>query len=54
MRSDVDPGDDPSDGHTLEWATATPVPTDNFDGPLARVTSEAPLLDAPADEGEES
>ncbi len=54
MRSDVDPGDDPWDGHTLEWATATPVPTDNFDGPLARVTSEAPLLDAPADEGEES
>jgi cytochrome o ubiquinol oxidase subunit 1 len=55
MRSDVDPGDDPWDGHTLEWATATPVPADNFAGPLARVTSEAPLLDAPvSDEGEES
>ena len=59
MRSDVDPGDDPWDGHTLEWATATPVPADNFEGPLARVTSEAPLLDATAAgggeaEGEES
>ncbi len=55
MRSDVDPGDDPWDGHTLEWATATPVPAENFDGPLARVASEAPLLDATAgDEGEES
>ena len=56
MRSDVDAGDDPWDGHTLEWATATPVPADNFDGPLARVTSEAPLLDAgqAGDEGEDS
>lgn len=55
LRSDVHAGDDPWEGHTLEWATATPVPADNFEGPLVRVTSEAPLLDAPADDqGEES
>ncbi len=61
MGSDVDPGDDPWDGHTLEWATATPVPAMNFTEPLARVTSEAPLLDTDTDsvgddtdEGEEA
>lgn len=56
MRSDVDAGDDPWDGHTLEWATPTPVPADNFVTPLARVTSEAPLLDAAGaeDSGEAS
>ena len=45
-RSGADAGDDPWHGHTLEWATTTPVPSGNFVGPLARVTSEAPLLDA--------
>jgi len=45
-RSGTDPGDDPWHGHTLEWATSTPVPPGNFVGALARVTSEAPLLDA--------
>ncbi|MEM9467989.1 MAG: cbb3-type cytochrome c oxidase subunit I [Actinomycetota bacterium] len=55
VRSDVDAGDDPWDGHTLEWSTPTPVPVDNFSTPPARVTSEAPLLDTPAaDEGEDS
>ena len=46
VRSDVDAADDPWNGHTLEWATPTPVPAGNFVGALARVTSEAPLLDA--------
>ncbi|MEM9203056.1 MAG: cbb3-type cytochrome c oxidase subunit I [Actinomycetota bacterium] len=55
LRGGATGADDPWNGHTLEWATATPVPTDNFAGPLARVTSEAPLLDAPADaDGEDS
>ncbi len=45
-RSGADAGDDPWHGHTLEWATTTPVPSGNFVGALARVTSEAPLLDA--------
>lgn len=46
MRSDVEAGDDPWDGHTLEWATPTPVPADNFVVAPARVISESPLLDA--------
>ncbi len=54
----VKPGeadDDPWDGHTLEWATATPPPAGNFAEPPARVRSEAPLLDeTPGDEGGES
>jgi heme/copper-type cytochrome/quinol oxidase subunit 1 len=54
-RSGDEPGDDPWHGHTLEWATVTPVPAGNFVGALARVTSEAPLLDvaeqADSDEG---
>lgn len=46
--------DDPWGGHTLEWSTATPPPAGNFAEPPALVTSEAPLLDASPDEGEES
>ncbi len=45
-RNDGEAGDDPWGGHTLEWATPTPVPAGNFVDALARVTSEAPLLDA--------
>lgn len=37
-------GDDPWDGQTLEWATASPAPTDNF-AELHAVASSAPLLD---------
>ncbi len=33
-------------GLTLEWATKSPPPPDNFDVVLPEVTSEAPLLDA--------
>ena len=38
-------GDDPWLGHTLEWATSSPPPPHNFERPLPRVTSYAPLLD---------
>lgn len=38
-------GDDPWRGHTLEWATSSPPPAGNFQGPLPPVTSEQPLLD---------
>jgi cytochrome c oxidase subunit I len=38
-------GDDPWEGHTLEWATSSPPPPLNFERPLPRVRSYAPLLD---------
>ena len=39
-----EPGDDPFDGHTIEWATTSPAPANNFvDVPM--VTSAEPLLD---------
>jgi heme/copper-type cytochrome/quinol oxidase subunit 1 len=37
--------DDPWGGGTLEWATTSPPPPDNFEGPLPAVTSATPLLD---------
>jgi heme/copper-type cytochrome/quinol oxidase subunit 1 len=37
-------GDDPWDGQTLEWATASPAPTDNF-AEIHTVASATPLLD---------
>ena len=40
-----DAGDDPWNGHTLEWATASPPIAGNFED-LPPVTSEAPLYDA--------
>ena len=39
------PGDDPWEGHTLEWATSSPPPHDNFTA-LPEISSEAPLYDA--------
>jgi cytochrome c oxidase subunit I len=37
-------GDDPWEGHTLEWATTSPPPRHNFSA-LPRIGSYAPLLD---------
>jgi heme/copper-type cytochrome/quinol oxidase subunit 1 len=39
------PGDDPWDGHTLEWATSSPPAIGHF-ASVPDVTSEAPLYDA--------
>ena len=38
-------GDDPWQGHTLEWATTSPPPELNFSEPLPPIVSYAPLLD---------
>jgi cytochrome c oxidase subunit 1 len=38
-------GDDPWEGNTLEWATTSPPPPHNFDGPLPPITSTRPLFD---------
>ena len=38
-------GDDPWEGYTLEWATTSPPPPHNFDGPLPPITSERPVFD---------
>jgi heme/copper-type cytochrome/quinol oxidase subunit 1 len=45
LRSSELPGDDPWEGHTLEWATSSPPPAGNF-ASLPEITSEAPLYDA--------
>ena len=37
--------DDPWGAGTLEWATTSPPPVDNFEGPLPMVTSPTPLFD---------
>jgi cytochrome c oxidase subunit 1 len=39
------PGD-PWEGHSLEWATSSPPPRHNFDGPLPPIRSYAPVFDA--------
>jgi heme/copper-type cytochrome/quinol oxidase subunit 1 len=39
------PGDDPWDGHTLEWATSSPPAVGHF-ATLPEITSEAPVYDA--------
>ncbi len=44
-RAGAPAGDDPWGGHTLEWATSSPPPVENFAGPLPPVTSHTPLLD---------
>jgi cytochrome o ubiquinol oxidase subunit 1 len=44
---DVAAGDDPWDGQTLEWATTSPAPTDNF-STVPLVHSAEPLLDLKA------
>jgi heme/copper-type cytochrome/quinol oxidase subunit 1 len=44
FRSGESAGDDPWDGATLEWATSSPPPADNF-AELTVVGSEYPLAD---------
>jgi cytochrome c oxidase subunit 1 len=50
LRRRVPAGDDPWLGHTLEWATTSPPPPDNFRRDLPPVRSHAPLLDARLEE----
>jgi cytochrome c oxidase subunit I len=38
-------GDDPWGGHTLEWATTSPPPPENFTGPLPPIRSPRPVWD---------
>jgi len=38
-------GDNPWDGHTLEWATTSPPPAHNFDRPLPPIGSNRPVWD---------
>jgi heme/copper-type cytochrome/quinol oxidase subunit 1 len=45
LRSGELAGDDPWNGHTLEWATPSPAPHNNF-SELATVGSAEPVLDA--------
>jgi cytochrome c oxidase subunit 1 len=45
LRRRVLAGDDPWEGHTLEWATSSPPPPLNFERPLPPIRSYAPLLD---------
>jgi heme/copper-type cytochrome/quinol oxidase subunit 1 len=44
-RSIEGPGDDPWNGHTLEWTTSSPPPVGNF-AEVIEIASEAPLYDA--------
>ena len=45
VRSGAQAGDDPFDGHTLEWAIPSPAPVNNF-AELPLVNSSEPVLDA--------
>jgi cytochrome c oxidase subunit I len=38
-------GDDPWEGHTLEWATPSPPPPENFEGALPPIRSQRPVWD---------
>jgi cytochrome c oxidase subunit 1 len=39
-------GDNPWEAHTLEWATSSPPPPENFVGPLPPIRSPRPVWDA--------
>jgi len=45
LRSGRPAGDDPWGGHTLEWATTSPPPPHNFEGPLPPIRSNRPVFD---------
>jgi cytochrome c oxidase subunit I len=45
LRTRIPAGDDPWEGHTLEWATSSPPPRHNFVRALPPIRSYAPLLD---------
>jgi cytochrome c oxidase subunit 1 len=45
LRRRVPAGNDPWQGHTLEWATSSPPPPLNFETSLPAIRSYAPLLD---------
>jgi cytochrome c oxidase subunit I len=49
LRRRVPAGDDPWNGHTLEWATTSPPPRHNF-AALPPVRSESPLWDRKLEE----
>jgi heme/copper-type cytochrome/quinol oxidase subunit 1 len=44
LRDGAEAGDDPWEGHSLEWATTSPPPRHNFER-LPPIRSFAPLLD---------
>ena len=45
LRKGAPAGDDPWGGHTLEWATTSPPPPQNFDRPLPPIRSNRPVFD---------
>jgi cytochrome c oxidase subunit 1 len=45
LRRGAPAGDNPWDGHTLEWATSSPPPTENFDRQLPPIRSNRPVWD---------
>ncbi len=45
LRSGRPAGDDPWGGHTLEWATTSPPPPENFEGELPPIRSNRPVFD---------
>jgi cytochrome c oxidase subunit 1 len=53
LRNREPAGDDPWEGHTLEWATTSPPPRYNFTK-LPKITSYAPLMDARVEKAKRS
>ena len=45
LRRGAEAGDDPWDAYTLEWATSSPPPPENFRGPLPEIRSRRPFWD---------
>jgi cytochrome c oxidase subunit 1 len=45
LRRRLPAGNDPWEGHSLEWWTTSPPPEHNFTEPLPPIRSYAPLLD---------